>query len=693
MPTRLEPVRQPLRPDRRVCILSKVRRMSIPRHLHTPGAYRADIDGLRAIAIVLVLIYHAFPSAIPGGFIGVDVFFVISGYLISTVIWNDLEAGRFSYLDFYARRARRIFPALGAMLAVTLALGYFLLLPIEYEQLGKHTAGGSAFVQNFVLRAEAGYFDTASHTKPLLHLWSLAIEEQFYLLLPLLLVFMNARRVSPVVVIAGLAVLSFAYGLERAITEPERSFFNPLVRFWELLAGSLLAALEKKGSRSPLHRLNAEYGRNHRANALGLVGICLVLVSAGVFSESDEYPSWRALMPVAGAALMIAAGQHGWVNARLLSAKPMAGVGLISYSLYLWHWPLITFAHFLNQGDAPWSVRAAALLISVLFAYLTFKLVETPMRKAKPLSMATLGGVGLIAACGAAGVFVTSHGGLPGRDAEVTQVTQSIGSWEFPGRMEKLPLPTTSLARAMEPNAPKLTLFLGDSNIQHYYSRVDELIQQQRSKDRGAIFITGGGCLPLPQVKPKHGYRHCEGLAEAAVHLAKSNPKVDRVVIGAAWNGYFVDTLRIDANPESGVSEYRRSLESLHALVLDLEKHGREVFFVLNAPAGAALDPRNAIRRDLAAFPNMLHVRHGSIDRFEFERRHATLQSDLAEVASRAGASIIRPVDHLCAERCPALMANGLPLYKDSTHLNPLFVRHHATFIDPVMSTRRERND
>lgn len=649
-------------------------------------AYRADIDGLRAVAILLVVIYHAFPSAIPGGFVGVDVFFVISGYLISTLIWNDIEAGRFSYLDFYARRARRIFPALGVMLAVTLAVGYFLLLPIEYEQLGKHTAGGSAFVQNFVLRSEAGYFDTASTTKPLLHLWSLAIEEQFYLLLPLLLVLVNARRLSPPTVIVSLAVLSFVYGLERAHAEPERSFFNPLVRFWEMLAGSLIAALQRPKMSRWIESIEQNWAIAHLAKSAGIVGIALILFSAASFTKLDTYPSWRAIVPVLGAMLVISSGTRSSVTTRLLSVRLLTGLGLISYSLYLWHWPLITYAHILHQGEATWDARACAVILSVLCAGLTYRLVETPFRALKPLSRAAMGSVGVMVMCGSAGLLVAATNGLPGRDAKVDLVARSMGSWEFPGDMSQWEDQADRRIFRALPSAPKVTLFLGDSNIQQYYSRVDELIKHGASQTRGAIFITGGGCAPIPGVKHLPAYDYCQGMAEAALNEIRTNSRIDRVVIGASWNSYLAHGLRVEGEWGRGAREYEGALTQLFVVMSNMKQQGLEVFFVLNAPSGPELDPRSAILRDLRAFPDVLKVMPKSIDRTDFEAKYAPIQSDLRDVASRAGAKILDPADHLCSERCNALSGEGLPIYKDAGHLNPLYVRQHATFLDPVMS-------
>ena len=225
-------------------------------------AYRPDIDGLRAFAVLAVVIFHAFPGALKGGFIGVDIFFVISGYLISGIILRDLREGVFTFRHFYARRIRRIFPALTVVLASAMLFGYLALLPDEYESLGRHVCGGAAFVANLVLWGEAGYFDAAARAKPLLHLWSLGIEEQFYIFFPLLLWCCAKRHLRPAAVILFLGFLSFCDNLYVRGIDSTQLFYSPLTRVWELLAGAaLIAVMRQSSARAAWFRLDALCGR------------------------------------------------------------------------------------------------------------------------------------------------------------------------------------------------------------------------------------------------------------------------------------------------------------------------------------------------------------------------------------------------------------------------------------------------
>jgi peptidoglycan/LPS O-acetylase OafA/YrhL len=332
--------------------------------------YRPDIDGLRAIAILAVIIYHAFPKLLPGGFTGVDIFFVISGYLISKHIWEDLAAESFSIRTFYARRVRRIFPALSVILLVSLALGWLILAPSEYERLAKHVEGGAGFVANLFYWKEAGYFDTAADTKPLLHLWSLGIEEQFYIAWPLILVFLWRRPHHAPWVMPGVLVSSFLYSLWLVRHNPVADFYSPLSRCWELALGAVLAhhVLHRFKTDQRLHELLAWAG--------------LVLITAGIVLIDNKmpFPGYWALLPTLGTASMILAGEQSWLNRRLLSLNAMVWVGLISYPLYLWHWPLLSFARIMNSATPPPAVRAVLLAVSVLLAWLTYLWVERPVR-------------------------------------------------------------------------------------------------------------------------------------------------------------------------------------------------------------------------------------------------------------------------------------------------------------------------
>lgn len=379
--------------------------------------YRPDIDGLRALAILPVVGFHAFPGWIPGGFVGVDVFFVISGYLISAIIFKSLADNDFSFIEFYAHRIRRIFPALIVVMLTCFVFGWFALLPDEFKQLGKHMAGGAGFVQNFVLWREAGYFDADSELKPLMHLWSLAIEEQFYLVFPLACWLCWRWGWNLVILVMVVGLLSFAANMKGIDHDAVKTFFAPQTRFWELMAGALLAGLTLKHRRwgadkgggggavsiiPPASRKYLLWAKRaligrwlYRAPAdkaaqdalldslLSFIGLGLILLAVFALDKTQPYPGGRALFPVAGSVLLIAAGPKAWVNRRLLSNRLAVGIGLISYPLYLWHWPLLSFVRIVNSGTPDRVGRIVIVAMSFVFAALTWRLVEKPIRYSK----------------------------------------------------------------------------------------------------------------------------------------------------------------------------------------------------------------------------------------------------------------------------------------------------------------------
>ncbi|HEY6579235.1 MAG TPA: acyltransferase, partial [Rhizomicrobium sp.] len=320
-------------------------------------AYRPEIDGLRALAILPVVLFHYGAPGFRGGFVGVDVFFVISGYLITSLIQGEMEDGAFSLARFYERRVRRIFPALFAMLAVVSAAALIWFFPVDLVRYAQSLFATAVFGANFEFWREAGYFDAVANQKPLLHLWSIAVEEQFYLLFPALL--LALRRVSPRArraAIGGVLVVSFALGAWGVAAAPVATFYLLPARAWELMLGALLAL---GAFRAPKSRIAAE--------TLALAGLALIAASVFAFTSQTPFPGPAALAPCLGAALVIlAARPENSFAGKLLATRPLVFTGLISYSLYLWHWPVFVFATYIGFREP--SGAESALLIALSFA-------------------------------------------------------------------------------------------------------------------------------------------------------------------------------------------------------------------------------------------------------------------------------------------------------------------------------------
>jgi peptidoglycan/LPS O-acetylase OafA/YrhL len=410
--------------------------------------YRPDIDGLRAVAVVSVVVFHAFPKALAGGFAGVDLFFVISGFLISTIVIENLERGSFSFADFYARRVKRIAPALILVLAANIAIGWYALVADEQRELGKHVFAGATFVSNFVLWSEANYFDVAAETKPLLHLWSLGVEEQFYIVWPALLWASWRLRCSLPLVILTIGLYSFALNIYQVGNDAAADFYSPQTRFWELLSGALLAWLTLHRNevvlwlrrRGVLSQAGAGMADARRPTALAdivsIAGMAFILLGFTFIKPNFGFPGAWALAPVLGAVLMIAAGPGATFNKLVLSHPLAIWFGVISYPLYLWHWPLLSFARIMEGREPDIGVRGAAVLLAIALAWLTYRLFETPIRfgrraryktPALVTALLTLGFVGLAASIADERTLpmVASH--LNHGDARLQAMSRQIG--------------------------------------------------------------------------------------------------------------------------------------------------------------------------------------------------------------------------------------------------------------------------
>lgn len=439
--------------------------------MHLP--YRSDIDGLRAFAVTSVLIFHAFPSLIPGGFVGVDVFFVISGFLISGIIFRELEAGEFSFASFYARRVKRIFPALITMLMASYAFGWFFLFNDDFRRLGSHIFRASLFLSNFILWREAGYFDNAAETKPLLHLWSLGIEEQFYIVWPVVLWAFWRFKPFRLPLIAGLTSASLLWNIYQSQLDLTHDFYSPLTRFWELSAGAWLAFHVSRRS----HELP-------RSSLISAAGALILLAAVFVIDSKKAFPGGWALLPVFGAVLLIFAGPQAWCNRVVFSNRAVVWVGMISYPLYLWHWPALAFARIVEGATPSVWIRAGAVMLSVVLAWGTFVWIEKPIRfgwKSRlrtPLLVFTMVVVGYV------GLACKNAAGYPDRHIMQSRVeanTGDIGHEAFHAHYAENFFPCADqqvhaksekwgdLVRCFQTkrNAPIDLLMIGDSHAEH----------------------------------------------------------------------------------------------------------------------------------------------------------------------------------------------------------------------------------
>jgi peptidoglycan/LPS O-acetylase OafA/YrhL len=486
--------------------------------------YRPDIDGLRAIAVMLVVCFHAFPEAMPGGFIGVDIFFVISGFLITGIIARELDQQRFGLLAFYARRIRRIFPALIVMLSATLVLGWLWMLPAAYAQLSADVFASAAFVSNIALWLQSGYFDIESGNKPLLHLWSLGIEEQFYLFWPLLLMLAARLRLSLLAVASVIGIASFVLNVALIGPDPVATFYLPFTRAWELLAGATLACgwsqIRHTGAASTL-----------RAAA----GALLIALAAGVLDSKSAFPGWLAALPVAGAALLLSAPM-AWGCRHLLASTAMVRIGLISYPLYLWHWPLLVFFGIIKFAPLTLLERALIVGLSFALAWLTYRLIETPFRFGRPtrLRIATLcSGMALVALAG--GVIVKGNGfdfRLPAEIRDMAAVKTESFKWRFRECLLDLAHETSFADDCVDRDRRPLIMLWGDSTAG---ALLLGLRKAQETHNFGIAQFTSNSCTPALNIDVV-GVPNCRAINDKVLALARQL-KPDVVLLHSTWAG------------------------------------------------------------------------------------------------------------------------------------------------------------
>ena len=569
-------------------------------------AYRADIDGLRAVAVVAVIVFHFFPRALPGGFVGVDIFFVISGYLISQIIIGGLETEAFSVAGFYARRVRRLFPALILVLAASLAFGWTALFRAEYAQLGEHAVAGAAFLANFAFWSESGYFDKAAIAKPLLHLWSLGVEEQFYIFWPVVLALAWRMRSSLLLVAGAIALASFGANLFATSAEPAAAFYSPWTRFWELMIGAMLACIALHRPASAARRAWDMAARPRLATTVSMAGIVLILLGM-VFAREKGFPGWQALLPALGTALLILAGPGATVNRMLLARGVLVAIGLISYPLYLWHWPLLSFARIVH-GELGAELRVGLLVLAVILAALTHVLVERPVKAVRNRGALVAVLVALMVTVGAFGFLVMAQRGLEQRAVvEVNVSLDAVRANSLPPFATACPFVPASRKNLFQcyVDARELPRFalLGDSKAWALFPGVF------RTSTLGGswMIIASGNSGPLvPVLSDSQIYAYVNAHAvNTAVRTLETADSVETVVIAAAARALFqlANDHSIADLPASRNGKV--ALDALDATVSRLLAAGKHVVLVVDNPT--LPHPEDCVgRKTASAFVNTL---------------------------------------------------------------------------------------
>lgn len=491
--------------------------------------YRGDIDGLRAIAVLSVVLYHLDNRFVPGGYVGVDIFFVISGYLITTIVHRDTVARNFNLWQFYERRVRRIFPALIVVCVACLVAGALLFVPDDLRDLGASFVAASLFSSNILFWLQADYFAGPVEFKPLLHTWSLAVEEQFYLFMPPVLWALQRMKpawVKPIFI--GIAAASFIASCAWVVIDPSGNYYLPHTRAWELLVGSLLAL----GVVPPIHN-------KRLAEAASICGLALLAAPLVLLNHESVFPAWNALWPCIGAGLMIHSGAHvRTVGRRILELRGMVWIGLISYSLYLVHWPLIVFAKYLLLRPLELAESVALGLVMLPLAWLMWRFVEQPTRRSRTSRRTVLvAGAAAMAIMGLVGGGLFVAKGLPQR---------MEGQYQLASRDDAQDDPTVCfmkddwsewsadecVVQAGQPGGGA-TLLWGDSHANQYAPVLSDL----PSGPSRLLLYSSAGCPPILDQDFK-GRPDCRANNLNALDVIRAN-QIDRVVLVASWEQVF----------------------------------------------------------------------------------------------------------------------------------------------------------
>lgn len=643
---------------------------------------------MRAIAVIAVVLFHFGIPGFSGGFVGVDIFFVISGFLITSIIWNQRQAGCFSFVDFWARRARRILPALFVMIIVVLAVGWFLLAPKDYEELGRSVRYQVMFVSNLLFMRQEGYFDVASDLKPLLHTWSLAVEEQFYIVFPLLLTVLSSRLKHWRLALFGVLLVSFGLSVWAVAHHPEKAFFLLPMRAWELLAGAMLSVAPRGNWRlTPMG-----------AQIVSLGGLGLILLAVFCYDKSTPFPGAAALLPTLGVvALIWSNGHRQTLVGGLLGSRVLVGLGLISYSWYLWHWPVFVFSSYASVDEPGLFDISGLILLSLVLGYLSWRFVETPFRERRLLAgrrqILLAAGVGVLV-LGLAGQALRWTNGLPWRLPDQALQYAKGKEWR-PELMrclanDKTPDDKLFCHYGTQASTASKALVWGDSHATALIPVFDDGAQKHGVS---VILASSPGCIPVEGLE----FDQTCARFNRRVEQALKPQSVGDVVLVARWSLYLYGdakgdlghALRSSSGRYERASVEQRLAEGLRATVRKLRDGGHRVWLVKEAPLQQFSPPYRLSR--LA----MLHRPTDDVGLAVTEhfKRQAFISQLFAQIAAaNSGVTVVDPAPALCdSSGLCRVELNGHSLYTDDNHLSEIGARFVAPVLEPLFKHLQAR--
>lgn len=650
--------------------------------------YRPDIDGLRAIAVLSVVMFHAGVQAFSGGFCGVDIFFMISGYLITSIIEKEICLGNFSIVTFYERRVRRILPAFFAVAVFSSIMAFVLMLPNDFESYSKSLIASALSGSNILFWRESGYFDSSSELKPLLHTWSLGIEEQFYIILPIFLLAIPRKSKWHLGwCITLIALVSFAASVWGTEHKPDATFYLAPTRAWELSLGALLAL-------NVIPAIHHQYLRE----IVALSGWVLIAFGVMMLTPDSTFPGINALLPCVGAALIIHAGSGGQsAVGRLLSWRPFLLIGLISYSLYLWYWPLLVFAKYYAVRPLTPIETMIVLLLAVAVSIASWHFVERPFRKRKKMisrRAVFVGGIAITLVAAAFGFAVLLAEGWPSRFSDDVlklangALDQSASSM---GCMEKNRLWSDSgeFCFIGQKESDPSFIVLGDSHADALMPGVDLVARKRGKKGVHAAFTS---CAPLDGISIRHFEEDlkCVEFRNKMLAFTERSSSIQNVVLIARWSVYSEGTrygrddvgpkIFLDDEKNQGVGNHEDFLIGIERTVMRMRRANKQVFIVFSVPEVGLNVPSNSSRNLL--FGHNMDIRPKITDFFE---RNKYVAAVMDRMALQYGVHVIYPHSILCGtgSYCSTIK-DGKSLYADDDHLNVFGAEVVSAIFEPI---------
>ena len=646
--------------------------------------YRAEIDGLRALAVLPVILFHAGFEWFSGGFVGVDVFFVISGYLITTIIISEMAEGKFSIVNFYERRARRILPALFFVMAACLPFAWLWLAPNDLKDFGQSLVAVSTFSSNILFWFESGYFDTAAELKPLLHTWSLAVEEQYYILFPIFLMLTWRLDIKWVLILLSVVfLLSLGVAQWGAYYKPSATFFLLPTRGWELLVGVFAAFYLKHNTHLKSHIVN---------QALSLLGFGMIIYSIIAFDETTPFPSLYALVPTIGTGLLILCAVPKTYVHKLLSLKFIVGIGLISYSAYLWHQPLLAFARHRLLGEVSELILIALCLISLVMAWFSWKFVEAPFRNRKTLTRKKVFLFSIVCMVLFSSLGISMHL-KNGYEDRVNFSEELANSFRRPSLENCFNTPFNHSAEEWgcilgRSEGEINIIFFGDSHSLSLKTLID---QKTKEKDVKVFYTGSSGCLPFLGIYPKRNDQYennCNLLNERIFELAKSND-VDGIILSARWSYYtygdygFNGGVLISNSPE-GPFSLQHSIDTFTSALEDTVNNYNSIdvpIHLITQPPHQKYPPQSVY---FLSAKGMGSVESLSVRRSDFDRLNEIPINAFYKYESKI--NIYNITDLFCDEYVCLIGERDRSFYFDDDHLGTYGALKLEKVIEKILS-------